>query len=68
MTWEYDKREYAADNSYDWIKGEMVRTKVMDDGPVLHFVASLGAVRVFAIVFLLPLLLLFHHSECIADE
>ena len=35
----------TTDDSYDWIKGEMVRTKIMDDGPALHFVASLGAVR-----------------------
>jgi len=33
------------DDSYDWIKGEMVRTKLMEDGPILHFVASIGAVR-----------------------
>ncbi|KAK4686660.1 hypothetical protein P7C73_g3465, partial [Tremellales sp. Uapishka_1] len=29
--------------SYDWFKGELIRTRIMDDGPVLHFVASLGA-------------------------
>ncbi|ORY35856.1 mitochondrial carrier domain-containing protein [Naematelia encephala] len=29
--------------SYDWFKGELIRRKVMEDGPVLHFVASLGA-------------------------
>lgn len=29
--------------SYDWFKEELIRMKLMQDGPVLHFVASLGA-------------------------
>ncbi|GFZ44368.1 hypothetical protein JCM24511_02090 [Saitozyma sp. JCM 24511] len=29
--------------SYDWFKQELMRHKVLEDGPVLHFVASLGA-------------------------
>lgn len=30
--------------SYDWIKSELIKTKLMEDGPALHFVASIGAV------------------------
>jgi hypothetical protein len=30
--------------SYDWFKQELIHMKVLEDGPVLHFVASLGAV------------------------
>ena len=30
--------------SYDWFKEELIRNKVMTDGPALHFVASIGAV------------------------
>ena len=30
---------------YDVIKSEMIGHKWMEDGPALHFVASLGAVR-----------------------
>ncbi|WWC98661.1 hypothetical protein V866_005554 [Kwoniella sp. B9012] len=29
--------------SYDWFKHELIKTKVLEDGPVLHFLASLGA-------------------------
>ncbi|WVQ85852.1 hypothetical protein IAT38_008020 [Cryptococcus sp. DSM 104549] len=29
--------------SYDWFKSELLKHKVIEDGPVLHFVASLGA-------------------------
>ncbi|WVQ95698.1 hypothetical protein IAU59_002797 [Kwoniella sp. CBS 9459] len=29
--------------SYDWFKQELLHMKVFDDGPVLHFFASLGA-------------------------
>jgi hypothetical protein len=41
----YYRNDTNTDDSYDWIKGEMVRTKLMEDGPILHFVASIGAVR-----------------------
>jgi hypothetical protein len=34
-------------NRYDVIKSEMIENKLMEDGPALHFVASLGAVRPF---------------------
>jgi hypothetical protein len=34
----------GADVSYDWFKEELIRMKVMTDGPALHFVASVGAV------------------------
>jgi dicarboxylate transporter 10 len=30
--------------SYDWFKEELIRNKLMTDGPALHFVASVGAV------------------------
>lgn len=36
-------------NRYDVIKSEMIGHKWMEDGPALHFVASLGAVRQFFI-------------------
>ncbi|WVW81060.1 hypothetical protein I302_103051 [Kwoniella bestiolae CBS 10118] len=29
--------------SYDWFKHELIKAKVLEDGPVLHFLASLGA-------------------------
>ncbi|WWC92100.1 uncharacterized protein L201_007054 [Kwoniella dendrophila CBS 6074] len=29
--------------SYDWFKHELLQAKLLEDGPVLHFVASLGA-------------------------
>ena len=32
--------------SYDWVKQELLRVKVLDDGPILHFVASVGAVSI----------------------
>ena len=38
--------------SYDWIKAEMIKTKIMEDGPGLHFVASLGAVCHFSTLHL----------------
>ena len=36
--------ECLVDGSYDWFKEELIRAKVLADGPVLHFVASIGAV------------------------
>ena len=33
-----------AHGSYDWFKEELIRSKMLADGPVCHFVASVGAV------------------------
>lgn len=40
-------KRHRAEKSYDWFKEELIRSKLLSDGPVCHFVASLGAVRAF---------------------
>ena len=37
-------RSQQLTSSYDWFKEELIRNKLLADGPVCHFVASVGAV------------------------